>query len=98
LPDQTEIAYDFAKNYGLSGSSALLCDVQITSDGYLICRTGINLGLSTDINFTFPELYTQLDVNGETVSGFFSINITIQQAQINLTGTSSTCNHPLLPK
>ena len=90
LPDQTQFAYKFAKRDGLSSSSAFLCDVQITKDNVLICRTGLDLGRSTTINKTFPNLHTQLDVNGQTVSGFFSINITADLVANNISGTISS--------
>ena len=86
FPDQTRLAYAFAKSYGLPSSSAFLCDVQITMDNVLICRTGLDLASSTTINSTLPNLYTKFDVNGQTVSGFFSINLTYAQVANNITG------------
>ena len=59
-------------------------------DNVLICRTGLDLASSTSINFTLPNLYTELDVNGQTVSGFFSINVTYDQVVNNITGTISS--------
>ena len=86
FPDQTRLAYAFAKSYGVPSSSAFLCDVQITMDNVLICRTGLDLASSTTINLTLPNLYTKFDVNGQTVSGFFSINLTYGQVANNITG------------
>ena len=99
FPDQTEFAYRIAKLYSLPSSSVFLCDVQLTKDGAAICRTGLDLGLSTNINITLPGLHSEYTVNGQLVSGFFSIDITFDQVMYNITGAphiSFLCTSDLL--
>jgi hypothetical protein len=86
FPDHTLVAYAFALNYSLPRSTAIFCDLQLTKDGYGLCRTGLDLALSTTINITFPNLVNTYNVNGDPTTGFFSIDVTAAQVFNNLTG------------
>ncbi|KAI5078458.1 hypothetical protein GOP47_0006129 [Adiantum capillus-veneris] len=86
FPDQTSAAYLFAATFSLP-SSAMYCDLQLTKDGYGICRTGIDLGVSTTINYTFPGLISNYNVNGVLTEGFFSIDLTALQVLNNISAT-----------
>ncbi|KAH7431592.1 hypothetical protein KP509_08G056600 [Ceratopteris richardii] len=88
FPDQTAGAYIYAASTSLQ-NTALSCDVQLTKDGYGICRTGINLGDSTTINATYPQLATELIVNGELIQGFFSVNLTASFVLNNISAVQS---------
>eukprot|EP00250_Pteridium_aquilinum_P021167 c25048_g2_i1 orf=259-2700(-) len=88
FPDQTLAAYIFAATFSLH-KSALTCDLQLTKDGYGICRTGIDLSASTTVNLTFPRLLTSYNVNGVSTQGFFSIDLTASQVLNNLSATQS---------
>ncbi|MCO5615121.1 hypothetical protein L7F22_069410 [Adiantum nelumboides] len=88
FPDQTSAAYLFAASFSLP-SSALFCDLQLTKDGFGICRTGIDLRVSTTINSTFPDLESVYSVNGVRTQGFFSIDLTASQVLNNLSATQA---------
>lgn len=88
FPDQTDAAYLFAATFSLPNSAAF-CDLQLTKDGYGICRSGIDLNPSTTVNNTFPQLLSEYTVNGVPTQGFFSIDLTASQVLNNLTATQS---------
>lgn len=75
FPDQTVPAYLDALNNSLS-SIALMCDLQLTKDAKSICRTGLDLSNSTNINQTTSTGEKQYIVNGKIIQGFFAIDYT----------------------
>lgn len=87
FPDQTPAAYVFAATFSLPSFSALMCDLQMTKDGIGICRTGIDLGLSTTVSTIFPNLSSVYSVNGVPTKGYFSVDLTSIQALENISAT-----------
>jgi hypothetical protein len=82
-PDQSSTAYYEALYQSLPGV-ALSCDLQLAKAsnpslaaiGEGICRTGLDLGASTNIAIALPNLTTTSHiVNGENVTGYFAVDI-----------------------
>lgn len=85
FPESGQYAYQFAKTTGLSGGVGLYCDLQLTKDGTGICRTNLRLDNSTNIADVFPEGKKTYPVNGESVSGWFSVDYTLDEIFNNVT-------------
>ncbi|CAM6100181.1 unnamed protein product [Calypogeia fissa] len=101
-PDQTLPAYYDALLYGLSGI-VISCDLQVapTFDSALavtgqgICRTGLNLQNSTTIAINGPQFNTTRIVNGQSITGFFAIDIPYENlTQLALATQSNVARSP----
>ncbi|KAH9306087.1 hypothetical protein KI387_010491, partial [Taxus chinensis] len=76
-------AYNVAINN--SFDAAMYCDLQLTKDGQGICRTDLRLDNSTDIETFYEDRKTSYLVNGNNISGCFSIDFTAEEL-INVSG------------
>ena len=88
FPESSEYAYQFATATGISGGVGLFCDLQLTKDGAGICRTDLRLDNSTNIGDIFPKGKKSYPVNGKPVSGWFSVDFTVDQMFSNVTSKS----------
>ncbi|KAL3675257.1 hypothetical protein R1sor_025205 [Riccia sorocarpa] len=91
-PDQTFPAYADALNYSLPGV-AFSCDLQLvnTTTGFQqgICRTGLDLSLSTNVNFIFPERNRTYIIDGMNVTGWFAPDFTSDEILNNVSARQS---------
>jgi len=78
FPDQTQPAYQLAINNSLA-NTVMFCDLQLTKDGKGICRSDLRLDNSTNIAYIHQNRSTSYVVNGNTVSGYFSIDFYAEQ-------------------
>lgn len=88
FPESSEYAYQFATATGISGGVGLFCDLQLTKDGAGICRADLRLDNSTNIGDIFPKGKKSYPVNGKPVSGWFSVDFTVDQMFSNVTSKS----------
>lgn len=77
FPDSSDSAYNLAV-ISCGPDVYVWCDVQLTSDGVGICLPDINLANSTFISFSYPNKTTTYLVNGEPISGYFSLDYTMK--------------------
>lgn len=87
FPDQTLPAYVHAVTSSVS-PIALFCDLQLAKDGGDICRTGLDLSNSTQINQNSSYDTKQYLVNGKAVTGVFAIDYNVSEI-LKLTATQS---------
>ncbi|KQK00095.1 glycerophosphodiester phosphodiesterase GDPDL3 [Brachypodium distachyon] len=71
FPDSSENAYLFAT---ISQDSAVWCDVRLTKDGSGICLPDIQMESCTSISNAFPKGKKTYNVNGVSVTGWFSVD------------------------
>uniref|UniRef100_A0A0D6QW44 glycerophosphodiester phosphodiesterase n=1 Tax=Araucaria cunninghamii TaxID=56994 RepID=A0A0D6QW44_ARACU len=88
FPDQTLAAYAFALNNSLF-DAVMFCDLQLTKDGEPICRTDLRLDNSTTIALAFPKQSKTYLVNGANVTGWFSIDFTLDEILNNTAAIQS---------
>ncbi|RWR91117.1 glycerophosphodiester phosphodiesterase GDPDL7 [Cinnamomum micranthum f. kanehirae] len=94
FPESSEYAYQFATTTGISGGVGLFCDLQLTKDGVGICRTDLRLDNSTTIEDIFPKGKKSYPVNGKPVSGWFSVDYTMDQIFSNVTIIQNIFSRP----
>ena len=63
----------------------LLCNLQMTKDGFGICLTGVRLDNATSIADMDPKGVKTYNVNGKDVQGQFSVDYTMDQLAFNVT-------------
>ncbi|XP_058742900.1 glycerophosphodiester phosphodiesterase GDPDL1-like [Vicia villosa] len=95
FPDSSSAAYALAVQTSVS-DVAIWCDVQLTKDEVGLCLPDINLINSTYISSYFPNKTVSYLVNGESVSGYFSVDYTFKElADVILTqGVFTRSNLP----
>ncbi|XXG58911.1 hypothetical protein AAC387_Pa04g1096 [Persea americana] len=94
FPESSEYAYQFATATGISGGVGLFCDLQLTKDGAGICRADLRLDNSTNIGDIFPKGKKSYPVNGKPVSGWFSVDFTVDQMFSNVTIIQNIFSRP----
>ncbi|XP_058114353.1 glycerophosphodiester phosphodiesterase GDPDL7-like [Magnolia sinica] len=95
FPESSQFAYQFAISTSLS-NVVLFCDLQLTKDGAGICRTNLKLDNSTNIALIYPKGEKKYAVNGELVSGWFSIDYTAEQLFTNVSLIQNVFSRPSL--
>ncbi len=75
-PDHTLASYQLAIDQGADFVEA---DLVITKDGVLICRHDCDLGPSTDVARRFPERKRKVEIDGETIEGWFAHDFTLSE-------------------
>ncbi|KMZ69106.1 putative Glycerophosphoryl diester phosphodiesterase [Zostera marina] len=78
FPDSSEYAYSIAMQTSMP-DVVLWCDVQLTKDGYGICLPDVKLSNCTVIGSVYANQTKTYDINGESVSGMFSVDYTLAQ-------------------
>lgn len=78
FPDSSQFGYQFALSSSLP-DVVLFCDLQLSSDNFGFCKTGLALDNSTLIAEVFPKKDKTYKVNGEDVHGWFSVDFTSDQ-------------------
>ncbi|WOK98135.1 glycerophosphodiester phosphodiesterase GDPDL3-like [Canna indica] len=73
FPDSSEYAYKFSYVAG-SPDTISWCDVRLTKDGKGICLPNLVIDNCTTIGDVYPDGKTNYIVNGETTSGWFSVD------------------------
>ncbi|KAG2442547.1 hypothetical protein HXX76_002633 [Chlamydomonas incerta] len=73
LPEHTREAYERAIE---EGADFIECDVVLTSDLVPLCRHEPNLASSTDALAKFPDRRRTYVIDGEQVTGVFSVDLT----------------------
>ncbi|BBN19110.1 protein MpGDPDL [Marchantia polymorpha subsp. ruderalis] len=91
-PDQTSVAYQDALNYSLPGV-IMSCDLQLVkaSVGGIqgICRTNLDLDLSTNIKQVYPDKINSYIVNGVNITGWFTLDISAEDLLTNVSARQS---------
>jgi glycerophosphoryl diester phosphodiesterase len=75
-PDHTLESYQLAIDQGADFVEA---DLVATKDGVLICRHDCDLGPSTDVALRFPERKRKVEIDGQTVEGWFAHDFTLAE-------------------
>eukprot|EP00775_Hariotina_reticulata_P005579 gene5579-5817_t len=78
LPEHTIPAYTTAI---AQGADFIECDLVVTRDLQLICRHEPNLNSTTNAWSVFPDRVTTYDIDGESVTGIFSCDLTLSEVQ-----------------
>ncbi|WVZ79283.1 hypothetical protein U9M48_026883, partial [Paspalum notatum var. saurae] len=82
FPDSSQFGYKFALSNSLP-HVVLFCDLQLSSDNFGFCKTGLALDNSTLIAEAFPKNDKTYKVNGEDLHGWFSVDFTSKQLMDN---------------
>uniref|UniRef100_A0A0C9SB61 glycerophosphodiester phosphodiesterase n=1 Tax=Wollemia nobilis TaxID=56998 RepID=A0A0C9SB61_9CONI len=93
FPDHTSYAYQVALNNSLP-DVVFYCDLQLTKDSVGICRTEINLDNSTNIADVFKDRKNTYIVNGQKVTGWFSIDFTAEEILSKVFAKQSSLSRP----
>lgn len=93
FPESSTYAYQTATATGLPDLVSF-CDLQMTKDGSGICHSNILLDNSTDIGNAFPKGSKTYNVNGKSVTGWFTIDYTVDQLLDNVTLIQSIFSRP----
>ncbi|CAL9075451.1 unnamed protein product [Musa textilis] len=83
FPDSSQYAYQIAQSTSLK-NVVLLCDLQLTKDGGGICQSDLRLDNSTTISSVFPKGQKTYSVNGQPLTGWFSVDFTSDQIYNNV--------------
>lgn len=75
-PEHTEGAYELAIE---QGADFIECDLVMTKDGVLIIRHENEISGTTDVATKFPKLKTTKTVDGQSVTGWFSEDLTLKE-------------------
>lgn len=78
FPDSSEYAYSIAMQTSVP-DVVLWCDVQLTKDGYGICLPDVKLDNCTVIGSVYANQTKTYAINGDSVSGMFSVDYTLAQ-------------------
>ncbi|EFJ52138.1 hypothetical protein VOLCADRAFT_33032, partial [Volvox carteri f. nagariensis] len=73
LPEHTREAYELAV---AEGADFIECDVVLTRDLVPLCRHEPNMVASTDVATKFPNRWRTYVIDGEQVTGIFSVDLT----------------------
>lgn len=84
FPEASAYAYQTAAAISLPDLVSF-CDLQMTKDGSGICHSNIRLENFTNINQIFPKQEKTYTVNGKPMSGWFTIDYTVDQLLDNVT-------------
>ncbi|KAK9275627.1 hypothetical protein L1049_022894 [Liquidambar formosana] len=93
FPESSQFANQIADSTSLSGW-VLFCNLQLSKDGLGICQTGSTLDNSTNIALVFPKAQKTYNVNGEDVSGWFTLDYTSDQLYSNVTVNQNIYSRP----
>lgn len=93
FPDQTLAAYGAALNNSLI-DAVMYCDLQLSKDGIGICRSDLRLENSTNIDIVIPKQENTYVVNGNNISGYFSIDYTADFLLNNISAIQSFQSRP----
>lgn len=94
FPDQTLAAYNAALNNSLN-DAVMYCDLQLSKDGFGICRSDLRLENSTTIASVIPKQENTYVVNGNNISGYFSIDYTADFLLANISAIQSFGSRPV---
>lgn len=83
FPESSQYAYQIAQSTSLK-NLVLLCDLQLTKDGGGICQSDLSLDNSTTISSVFPKGQKTYSVNGQPLTGWFSVDFTSDQIYNNV--------------
>ncbi|CAL9061916.1 unnamed protein product [Musa banksii] len=83
FPESSQYAYQIAESTSLK-NVVLLCDLQLTKDGGGICQSDLRLDNSTTISSVFPKGQKTYSVNGQPLTGWFSVDFTSDQIYNNV--------------
>lgn len=89
FPDSSDSAYILAAATS-TPNAALWCDVQLTKDAVGICLPNLNLLNSTNIFGVFPNKTTSYLVNGESTTGYFSVDYSFEDLS-TVAGKFNSC-------
>ncbi|ERN18301.1 hypothetical protein AMTRI_Chr10g230030 [Amborella trichopoda] len=84
FPDSSTFAFDFPNSLNLPRPISW-CDVQLTKDGKGVCLPSLLLDNCTNIQEIYQTGKKTYTVNGEILTGWFSIDFTIEQLVNNVT-------------
>uniref|UniRef100_A0ACD5Z969 Uncharacterized protein n=1 Tax=Avena sativa TaxID=4498 RepID=A0ACD5Z969_AVESA len=93
FPESSPAAYQFAMATGLP-EVVLYCDLQLSSDGIGICRSGLKLDKSTLISEVFPKRDKTYKLGNEDVHGWFLLDFTADELLNNVTVTQTILSRP----
>ncbi|CAN0901076.1 Glycerophosphodiester phosphodiesterase GDPDL7 [Linum grandiflorum] len=100
FPESTAIAYNQMAFDGL----ITLCNLQLTMDGNGICQPDIEISKSTTIQNVYPNEKKTYEINGRKVTGYFTIDYTMQQLMEQVSAMQSIWTrtdlfdgYPLIP-
>ncbi|KAJ1260049.1 hypothetical protein BS78_10G202100 [Paspalum vaginatum] len=93
FPDSSQFGYKFALSNSLP-EVVLFCDLQLSSDNFGFCKTGLALDNSTLIAAAFPKNDKTYKVNGEDLHGWFSVDFTSKQLMDNVTLIQTDLSRP----
>ncbi|KAJ4845616.1 hypothetical protein Tsubulata_005752 [Turnera subulata] len=88
---------DYANQMAISTALAevvTLCNLQLTKDGRGICLKGVTLENSTTIEWVYPKRATTNKVNGQDVTGYFTIDYTSEELFSDVALVQSSLNRP----
>ncbi|WOK99836.1 glycerophosphodiester phosphodiesterase GDPDL7-like isoform X2 [Canna indica] len=93
FPESSEFAYKFAQSTSLK-DVVMLCDLQLTKDGFDFCQSGVQLDNSTTIGSVFPDGQKTYTVNGKPLRGWFSVDYTADQIYENVSLIQNIFSRP----
>ncbi|KAL6629048.1 hypothetical protein ACP70R_028813 [Stipagrostis hirtigluma subsp. patula] len=93
FPDSSQMAYQFALSTSLP-DVAVFCDLQFSSDGMGVCKTGLTLDNSTTIADVFPKMDKTYKVQGKDIHGWFAQDFTTEQLLQNVTLIQNIFSRP----
>ncbi|KAJ0090194.1 hypothetical protein Patl1_14733 [Pistacia atlantica] len=96
LPESSSAANSLVKPPMSLSSVAVLCNLQLTKDGFGICMTDIQLDNSTNIGMIYPNGRTTYKVNGQDVKGWFGLDYRADQLFNNVSLTQNVYSRPSL--
>ncbi|CAI0427420.1 unnamed protein product [Linum tenue] len=82
FPEDTGMAFQMRTYDGM----LLLCSVQLTMDNGAVCQPDVEISKSTNVQALHPNMTKTYNVNGKNVSGYFTIDYTMNDLVETMVG------------